>query len=87
MNTQHTVSTNIDIDIDLSDYDTSDLIEALEDRRFSLSEIDSINALLKKGTYYPAEVETTTEKWKYDYFMKHFQDIPMEKLEEIVKVA
>lgn len=65
----------VDIDDIIDELDNDDLIDELKKRTLDVYDF-----------VYPENVETTAERWKFDYFMRHFSDIDIEDLEGIMKL-
>lgn len=90
-NTMATINTEVDVDID--QFDTSEIIDELKYREKSLDEseikrLDKIVLSYKNlHLVYPDVCVTTRDKMKYDQFMKNFDVLSNEHVDNIIQRA
>lgn len=86
-----TINTEVDVDID--QFDTSEIIDELKYREKSLDEseikrLDKIVLSYKNlHLVYPDVCVTTRDKMKYDQFMKNFDVLSNEHVDNIIQRA
>src|SRR5882757_4830840 len=74
-----TVSVNVDVDVDMRDFDTDDLVEELEQRYNKLTPVQK----KKISPYYSEgwEPENLDHKMKFELFLKHIDDFRYTELQ------
>lgn len=65
-------SINIEVDIDLDEFETDDLVQELKDRDEDIPLI------------YSKKIDTLEKQMKYDFFMENIERIPLDRLEKAI---
>lgn len=78
-----TITTEVEIDVDLCEFDSSDLIEELSQRidDKQLANYDMI-ALQRLGAYNGPEIKTLLDQMKLDLFLENFNKFTLEEMEQ-----